>query len=185
MRRPAAPPRSPLCQADEAQAPVAQLHAHEVPVAPLAPPERCVGLGCVAGQREHKRHGVLGGGDRVGRGSVDHGDAALRGGLQVDVVHANARAADDLEPLAGGYQLGRHLRFAADHQRVVAADDAAEHLRLQARADFHPMLGGGQPMDPLLGDGVRHQNACHGASVNGKGLAGGCGCEAQPGQRRP
>ncbi len=66
-----------------------------------------VGGGELARQREHQADGEFGNGDGVGaRGVHDH-DAAARGGFGIDVVHADAGAANDA-------QLRRML-----HQRVV------------------------------------------------------------------
>jgi hypothetical protein len=60
-----------------------------------------IGLRDLAGEREHHRDGVLGGGDGVAEGRVHHHDAARGGGGDVDVVDADAGAADDLEPRRG------------------------------------------------------------------------------------
>ena len=52
-----------------------------------------------------------------------------RGGLQVDVVHADAGAADDAEPaVCGGDHVWRHLGRRADCKPVEFADDADELL---------------------------------------------------------
>ena len=59
--------------------------------------ERRVRLRDVAGQREQQRERVLGGGDDVGLRRVGDDDAALGGGGDVDVVDADAGAADRLQ----------------------------------------------------------------------------------------
>ena len=63
---------------------------------PLAGLGGGVGGGDLAGQGEHHGDGVLGGGDRVAERRVHHHDARGGGGRDVDVVDADAGAADDL-----------------------------------------------------------------------------------------
>ena len=53
--------------------------------------------GNLAGQRQHQRDGVLGGGDRIAERRVHHDDAARGGGGNVDIVDADAGAADHLQ----------------------------------------------------------------------------------------
>jgi hypothetical protein len=48
-------------------------------------------------EREHHGDGVLGRGDRVAEGRVHHDHAPRRRGFDIDVVDADAGAADDLE----------------------------------------------------------------------------------------
>jgi hypothetical protein len=80
-------------------------------------PEKLFRSHCPAHRRRRLGHrpraaedvgeGQLGRRDRVARGRVHHDDAALGGGLDIDVVHADAGPADDLE------QAGRRQRTAA------------------------------------------------------------------------
>ena len=60
-----------------------------------------------AGEREQHADRVLGGGDVVAAGRVHHHDAAPGGRVDVDVVDADAGAADDAQPLGGGDHLAR------------------------------------------------------------------------------
>jgi hypothetical protein len=76
----------------------------------------------VAREREQHRHRVLGGGDDVRLRGVDDDDAALGRGGDVDVVDADAGAADDAEARALLDQVGGHLRRRADEDAVVLAD---------------------------------------------------------------
>ena len=66
--------------------------------------------------------GVLGGGDRIAERRVHHDDAARRGRRDVDVVDADAGAADDLQ----AFRLFQHLRGdlgrGADCEPVEAVD---------------------------------------------------------------
>jgi len=79
---------------------------------------------------------VLGGGDGVGRGSVDHEAAGGGRGLEVDVVDADARAADNLEAAARGRKhCGVDLRRRADDQSVGCLDLLVELLRGEAEGD--------------------------------------------------
>jgi hypothetical protein len=63
----------------------------------------------------------------------DH-DAALGCGGHVDVVHAHARAADDLQSLRRGERLGRDLGLAADDEGVEVRDLRDQFVLLQTAA---------------------------------------------------
>ena len=84
-------------EAEDAEGLAAQLDADELAALPLAGGEGRVGGGDVAGEGEHQADGVLGGGDGDGGGGVDDDDAAGGGRVDVDVVDADAGAADDDE----------------------------------------------------------------------------------------
>ncbi len=73
-------------------------------------------------KRKQQGHRVLGGGHDVRLRRVGDDDATARGGLHVDVVDADAGAADHAQVLGGVDQLGRHLRRRADQDAVVGAD---------------------------------------------------------------
>ena len=88
--------RADVAAADHAQRLGVELDAHELRLLPLAGLGGAVGLRDLAGQRHHQRDGVLGGGDGVAERRV-HDDDALGGRrLDVDVVDADAGAADHL-----------------------------------------------------------------------------------------
>ena len=89
--------RADVAGADQAQRLAVELDAHEAVLLPLAGLGGGVGGGHLAGQREHHGDGVLGGGDRVAEGGVHHHDAGGGGGGDVDVVDADAGAADHLQ----------------------------------------------------------------------------------------
>src|SRR5690606_31254880 len=78
------------------------------------------------GDGEHQCDGMLGGGDGVAEGRVHHDDAAARGGGDVDIVDADAGAADHLEVGGGSDQLLRDLGGRADGEAVILADDFEE-----------------------------------------------------------
>ena len=157
------------------------LVALELRAVPGATLERGVGVGDVAGEREHEADGVLGGGDRVAERRVDDDDAARGGRFEVDVVDADAGAADGAKLLAGGEYPGGHLGFAADDQRVVRGDDAQELVRRQAGADID--LGfPGEDVDAVLGDRVRDEDLLHTAQVTDGGGEAGAGRDEGPGR---
>ena len=82
--------------------------------------------GIAAGQRDHQAEGQLGDGDGVGAGRVHHDDAAVRGGVGVDVVDADAGAADDAQLRRGLQQLGVDLHGGADDERVGVGELGGE-----------------------------------------------------------
>src|SRR5690606_21621385 len=99
-----------------------QLDAGVLRPLPLALLEGRVALGDVPRGREQERDGVLGGGDDVGRRRVHDHHAGLGGGLDVDVVEADAGAGDDAQGLGVLEHLGGDLRGAAHDQRVHVPD---------------------------------------------------------------
>ena len=115
--------RADIAAADDAERLAGELDAHEAVLLPLAGLGRGVGLRDLAGQREHQGDGVLGGGDRVAEGRVHHDDALGGRGRDVDIVDADAGAADDLQVLGRGENLRRHLGGRADGEAVIVADD--------------------------------------------------------------
>ena len=146
-----------LAQADDPERPAAQLEAGELGALPFAAPDRGVGRRGPAGDPVEQREGVLGGRDRVaGRGVDDH-DPGPRGGLQVDVVDADAGPPDDDQPRRGGDELGVDLDLAADDQRVVVGQDRAQLIAAEARP-LVDLVTGSQELDALLGDGLGHED---------------------------
>ena len=89
--------------------------------------QRGVGGGNLAGGRQHQRQRVLGGAVDVRRRRVDHQNAARRGGVDVDVVQADARAGDDLQLRCRGQDLGVH-DGGRTHQQRVGIDDRGQQL---------------------------------------------------------
>ena len=73
--------------------------------------------------REHQRNRVLGSRDRIAERRVHHNDAPARGGGNVDIVDADAGAANHFEIGRGSDQLLGDFRRRADGEAVVAADD--------------------------------------------------------------
>ena len=88
--------------------------------------ERRVRLRDVPRERDEQADRVLRGRDDGRLGRVRDDDPAPRRRLDVDVVDADARAADHLQPVGARDQLGGQLRRRADDDRVVAADRLRE-----------------------------------------------------------
>jgi hypothetical protein len=100
---------SRYCRADQAERLAGDFDAHEAVLLPLAGLGRGVGGGDLAREREHQRDGVLGRGDRIAERRVHHDHALGRRGRNVDIVDADAGAADDLQVGRGGEDFLRHL----------------------------------------------------------------------------
>ena len=123
-------------KAEDGQRLLIQLAAAELAARPLARVHAGVGLGGVARACQHQAHGLLGGGDDVGGGGVAHDDAGLGGGLDVDVVHAHARAADDAQLRSRGDDLARDVRGGAHHERIVVGDGLDKLIRGHLQLDI-------------------------------------------------
>ena len=120
-------------ETDDAQALAAELDPRERLPVPLPRLHGGVGLGDVAGDREQQGEGQLGGGHEVAHRRVHDDHAAARGRVEVHVVDAHARPADDLQVLRRVQHLGRDLAAAADQDRVVGRDDLGQ---LRGRQGF-------------------------------------------------
>ena len=109
-----------------------EFDAHEAVLFPLAGVGRGVRGGDFAGEREHQRDRVFGRRDRVAVRRVHDDDAAGGGGVDVDVVDADAGAADDFQMRRGAEQVGGDFRRRADRQAVIAADDRFQFVLREA-----------------------------------------------------
>ncbi len=110
-------------QADDAQGLAVQLDPRELGALPLAPLQGRVGPYDVTSQGQHHGHSVLGGGDDVRCRRVHYEYASAGGRLDVDVVHAHACPAYDLEVLACLHHVRGDLGARADDQCVVVTND--------------------------------------------------------------
>src|SRR3970282_614418 len=72
---------------------------------------------------------------------VDDGGAGPCRGLEIDVVHADAGATDDDQPVRGRQGRGVELHLAAHEDRVVVGNGGQKGLAREARADVHLVLG--------------------------------------------
>jgi len=66
---------------------------------------------------------VLGSGDGVSAGRVEHDDAATRGGFDIDVVYAHAGATDSAQRFARLQNSGGDPSFASDNNGAELWDD--------------------------------------------------------------
>jgi hypothetical protein len=82
-----------------------------------------VGFGQIAGEREHQRDSMFGGGDRIAERGVHHNNTLGGGGGNIDIVDTDAGAADDLEVGRGSEHLLGNLGRGADGEAVIVADD--------------------------------------------------------------
>ena len=120
--------RADAAHADDTECLAAQLDADVLLAVPLALMHRLIGDRDIAGHREHHGHRVLRCRNRVAARGVDDDDALGRRGRDVDVVDADAGAADDLELLGTRDDFRRDLRGRAHDQCVEVRDDLEELL---------------------------------------------------------
>ena len=118
--------RADIAGADHAERLAGDLDAHEAVLLPLAGLRRGVGLRDLPREREHQGDRVLGGGDRIAERRVHHDDALGGRGRDVDIVDADAGAADHLQVLRLLQDLRRHLGGRADREAVEIADHLGE-----------------------------------------------------------
>ena len=104
--------------ADDAERLAAELGALQRFFVPLGRVHGGVGARDAAAHGDHEAEGEFGDGDGVGAGGVHDDDAAARGLGCVDVVDANAGAADDAELGSGGEQGRVGLDGGADDEGV-------------------------------------------------------------------
>ena len=138
-------------EADDADGLLVELDAGVLRALPLAVLQRGVGRRDVARGSQHQGDGELGSRDDVGgRGVHDH-DAALGGGLHVDVVEPDSGPGDDLEPLGRGQRLGVDLGGGA-HEDGVDVGDGRQQL-----GAVGPVAGADLEVGPECLDGGRAQ----------------------------
>ena len=125
-------------QSDDAQRLAAKLGALQRLLLPLAGMHGGVGTAELTRHRQHEGEGVLGDRDGVAAGSVHHHDAALGGGVEIDVVHAHAGASDDA-------QLGRLVHHGGvdegrpERTRMASASASSPSERFLVRGDNGPV----------------------------------------------
>ena len=122
--------RADIAAADDAERLAEDLDAHELVLLPLAGAGRGVGFRDLPRQRQHQRDGVLGGGDRIAERRVHHDDAARGRRRNVDIVDADAGAADHLQVLGLLQDLRRHLGGGADGEAVDSRRSSSASLSL-------------------------------------------------------
>ena len=75
----------------------------------------------LAGDGKEQGDRVLRRGDRVCSRSIEDEHPRPGGGVQIDIVDTDPGASDDTQVPPGGENLFRHLRLAADDERVGVA----------------------------------------------------------------
>ena len=123
---------------DHAQRLVEQLRPHEAGLFPFAGMGRCVRFGNLAGDGEHHRNGMFGGGDGIAEGRVHHDHAFLRRRRDIDIVHANACAAHHLQIGGQRQKLFGDFGGRADGKAVILADDGGK--RVFVLAEFRQVI---------------------------------------------
>jgi hypothetical protein len=103
-------------------------------------------------QREQHADRVFRCGDHVRLRRVRHDDAALRGRLDVHVVHADARPADSAQALGLGDQVRVELGGRANEHAVELADAALELAVLPVDAELNVEAGVAQQLDAAVAD---------------------------------
>ena len=143
-QRPVGDDGADIAAADDAQHLGGDLHAHEAVLLPLARLGGGVGGGDLAGHREHHGDGVFGCGDGIAERRVHHDDAPTGCCGNIDIINANARAANDLEAGRLLQQFGGDLGVGADGEAIVIADDFGEFILVLAEigleVDLHAMI---------------------------------------------
>src|SRR5581483_4331883 len=146
-------------EAEDAERLAGELDAAVARTFPAAGAQGGVRLRDVAREREQEADRVLGRGEDGRGGRIGDDDAAPRRRSDVDVVDADARPADDAEPLAALDQVGRQLRRRADDDRVVRADDRRE-VGLEVDVDVEALA---EELDAGLGDPLADEDLHTGA----------------------
>ncbi len=116
-------------------------------------------LGDRAGDRERHRDGVLCGGSDVALRRVRDDHAVVGGGVDVDVVDADAGPADDDEVESGPEQRLVDARARPDDQAVDVGDGVVERLALQFVAGLDGVSRLAESLQPGLRDRVGDEHS--------------------------
>src|ERR1700730_16615061 len=120
--------------ADDAEHLAGDLDTHKTVLFPFAGLGRRIGLGNLAGEREHQCDRMFGGGDRIAKRRIHHDNAFPGRGGNIDIIDADSRAADHFQPLRPLEKFGGDLRSRANGKAVETADDAGELVLVLAEA---------------------------------------------------
>src|SRR3984893_16020262 len=126
--------RPDIAAAYDAEHLAGDLDTHETVLFPFAGLGRQIGLGNLAGEREHQCDRMFGGGDRIAKRRIHHDNAFPGGGGNIDIIDAYSRAADHFQPLRPLEKFGGDLRRRANGKAVETADDAGELVLVLAEA---------------------------------------------------
>ncbi len=106
-------------------------------------------------ESQHQRNRVLGDADRISSRRVHHQNAAIRGRVNVHVVHVNARASDHTKRRRFLEKFGRHLRRAANDESFGIREVRYKSGR---RRSYDRPTCFTQNLDSPLADFVRDNN---------------------------
>ena len=120
--------RADLAEPDHAERLAVQLGAIDRAV-PLERFQPRVRLRNAPHEREQHADRVLGGRHDVAVRRVDDDHPAARARVDVDIVHAHARAPDDAQPRRAVEQGGRHRRRRARDERLAVGERLRQRLR--------------------------------------------------------
>src|SRR5690606_17950110 len=116
--------------------------------------------GNLAGDGHHHRNRVFAGADRVATRGVHDDDAVAAGGFHVDIVHADAGAADHAQALgAGGDDVRRGLAAAAHGPTVVFVDTILDLVLRQGGKVVDFEAGIAKNVESVLAQLVTYQDA--------------------------
>lgn len=146
-----------LAQSHDAEDLVTQFGADVLLAGPLARAHGGVGLWRMPCEGHEEGDGLFGRGDRVTFRCVDDDDAAFGGSRDVDVIDADASAADNLELVGGFEDVAGDLGFATNDECVVVANNRDELIGLETGAHFD-VTNAAEHFDAFVGDGVGYEN---------------------------
>ena len=95
--------------ADDAKGFIEQLYPHEPGFFPFSGMGGSVGFWNLPRHRKHHRNRMFRSGDRIAKRRIHHNDALFRCRGNINIVHTNARAPDDLQVGGKGQQLFRNF----------------------------------------------------------------------------
>jgi hypothetical protein len=128
---------------NRAQEFAAHLDPHELVAFPKPSAHMGVGLGNIAGHGHQQGNGVFGCGHNIAGRRVDHHNAGLGCGVDVDVVDPDTRPSNDAQPGAGAQHLCRDLGGTANQQRIVGRDLCQQLRRAEVSFDIDLQIWGG------------------------------------------
>lgn len=141
--------------AEDGEGFVVEFHAFELFAFPFAGDDGGVGLGDVPGEGEHEAEGVFGGGDGIAGGRIHYDHPVLGGGGDIDVIDADAGAADGFEIGCSLENFGGYFRLAADDDAFIFFGDGEEFVFALAGDDVDVDIGIGLKFsDANFGDGI-------------------------------
>ena len=156
--------RADVSGTDDAECLARDFDTHEFRLFPLAGLRRGIGLRQLTGNGKHQRNSVFGRRDRIAERRVHDDDAAAGRCRDIDIVNADAGAANDLKICGGSDQLFRRLGRGADRETVIIADDFGKFVLVLAELRLEIDLDAtvAENLDGSFRQFVGYENArCH------------------------